>query len=783
MIPPKRSPREKRMAADIEAVYTPLPGESATETPAERNERINRNWTEIKKARIIELRRRNPKGVKILDAELESGRGIDFPSDASFDVEHADLGAPADDDSDLGTEAATSAPVRASQADVRKSEPAMSLIEQEADERGWEAANLDFIKKTGGVLKPGQTQSQAVSEMSGRRDPRETQGNAEAQHAIDTGELTYGNSVLYNVAKPAAAIAGFAVKGPTGAVGAEALVRATAIASNLNAALDKGMDPEQAGDIFVKELAKGVGIDAVFNFGAPILGHVIAKIPGVKRMGDAIQRAIERRLGAASPKPDLRTQKLEDLKGMTADPNRKAAIDELAGRVPDDTIPTPGQVTGKTGFLERRTYEAFPGEFETQKETLGEAAEQFRKGVVDPASQPTAQRLGEQIDRFVESTVKATKDRLRPVFESANKANMVVDMKSVADIARDALRKNRMVMGRGKLTDAEVAHLQKVIDGYKYQPYRAAEATLDFLSVQKDMLRKLNPDAQPSKFFSIVVGDMEKATKASFDESARRTGQTGLVKTLEQAWRDYRVMNESAYTGAMKQVLKKGDDAAEDIGSYLWAKGKVSRIDDLDEMLKLGAREGVASQQAIDKLRRNVARGFVQQGVQNIEQAANWSKSLADPQRRATWDALTRDPLGQALRNSMEVLEHAAQIASKAPKDHQSKFLGVPTSRAIGGGLGISWVTFGFNPVLFGAGLGLAGTTRLLATAYVHGDRGTINLIDKVLRMNSVGKGAAIKALQAALPDLKAAADKYGVNPFLTEDREEQSDQQLGKPE
>lgn len=782
MTTPKRSPREQRMAADVATVDRPLPGESTVETPAERNERINRNWQEIKKARVIELRRRNPKGVKVLDAELESGRGIDFPYDASFDVEHADLGAPADEYSDLGTEDTTSAPIRASQADVRKSEPSMALIEQEAAERGWDAARREYIKKHG-VLTKGKTQSQAITDATGLRDPAETRRGAEAQHAIDTGELTYGDSAFYNIVKPAAAIGGFAVKGPTGAVGAEMLVRATAIAYNLNAALDKGMDPEQAGDIFVNELAKGVGIDAVFNFGAPLLGHLIAKVPGVKRMSDAIHRAIQRRMGAASPKPDLRTQKLESLKGMTADPNRKAAVDELAKRVPDDTIPTPGQVTGKTGFLERRTYEAFPGEFEAQKETLGEAAEQFRKTVVDPNSQPTAQHLGEQINRFVESTVKATKDRLRPTFEAANNANMVVDMKSVADLARDALRKNKMVMGRGKLTDPEVAHLKKIVDGYKFQPWRNAEATLDFLSVQKEMLRKLNPDGQPSKFFSIIVGDMEKATKASFDESARRTGKTDLVKTLEQAWRDYRVMNESAYTGAMKQVLKKGDDASEDIGSYLWAKGKVSRIDDLDEMLKLGAREGVASQQAIDMLRRNVARGFVQQGVQNVEQAANWSKSLADPQRRATWDALTRDPLGKSLRNSMEVLEHAAQIAAKAPKDQQSKFLGVPTSRAIGGGLGISWVTFGFNPVLFGAGLSLAGATRLLATAYVHGDKGTINLIDKVLRMNSAGTGAAIKALQASLPGLKDAADKYNVTDLFIPAEEEQSDQQLGKPE
>jgi hypothetical protein len=752
------SPGEKRMAQ-----YVSHEPDMAEETPEEKNARLNRNWTEIKKARIAALKSRDPKAVGILDQELAAGRGTDFPDDAFVE----DDGFVADDDGFVPD----AKPVQkfGSQADVRKSEPSMALIEQEAAERGWENARKDWVQKTGGVVLPGKTQAQTVTEFSGKRNPLETRQDAQAQHAVDTGELVYGDSVEYNLAKPAASIAGFAAAGPVGATVAEALVRGVAVGYNVDKALDKGMDPDQATDIIVNEMVKGVAVDSLFNFGAPLVAQLIGKIPGLRRIGDKITAKLAQ-LGAPKPRAPLREAEIASRKAATDNPVRQQAVEELAKRMDDGYLPTKGQVRGKTGFLERRAYEAFPAEFEAAEQSMAKGAEQLRKEVVSPNSQPAAQQLGEQIDRFVGETVKATKDRLRPVFEAANNAKMVVDQKPIVDVAREALKKNSSVLGRGKLTEAEVGHLKKIVEGYRMQPWRDAESTLDFLSVQKEMLRKLNVDGNPSKFFSIVVGDIEKAAKGSFDEGARRMGETSLVKRLEEAWRDYRIMNESAYTGAMKQVLKKGDDAAEDIGSYLWAKGKVSRIDDLDEMLKLGGREGVASPQAIEKLRRNVARGFVRQGVQTVEQAANWSKSLADPERKATWDALTRAPGGQELKDTMLLLEQAAQIATVQPANRQSRFFGVPFSRAIGGGLGFSWVTGAISPVIAGIGLSAAGAVRLATTAMAHGDKGTLNLLKKVLRSNNVGTAASAKALEVLLPQLKEAADKYGEDPFLRED-------------
>lgn len=770
---PPRSPAENRMAQYVADVPdAPM----APETPEERNARLNRNWMELKRARIQALKSRNPSGVATLDRELASGRGTDFPGDAEFDPDSDFI---ADDDF-VPDSKAPQLKKTGSQADVRKSEPSMALIEQEAAERGWDAGRREYIKKHG-VLTPGKTQSQAISEATGMRDPSETRQAAEARHAAETGELIYGDSAFYNIAKPAAEIAGFAAGGPVGATAAGMLARGVAIGYNINKALDAGMDPDQAASIIVNEMVKGTAVDAAFNFGTPVVAQLLAKIPGLKRIGDKITEKLMAMHATPATRDPLRTAEIAARQRATDDPLRKKAVDELTKRMPDGYLPTTGQVRGKTGFMERRAFEAFPAEFEAAEESMKKGAEQLRQEIVGAKSQPTAQKLGEQIDRFVESTVDATKQRLRPVFERANAANMVVDFKDVVGIAREALRKNAMVPGKGKLTAAEAAHLKGIVDGYKYQPYRHAEATLDFLSVQKEMLRKLNPDGEPSKYFSVIVGDMEKAAKGSFDEGARRMGELGLVRQLEDAWRDYRIMNETAFTGAMKQVLKKGEDSAEDIGSYLWAKGKVSRIDDLDDILGLGAREGVASQEAIDKLRRNVARGFLQQGVQTIDDAAKWSASLADPGRRATWEALKRAPGGAELDETMKMLEQAAQIATVQPANRQSKFFGVPFSRAIGGGLGFSWVTGAISPVIAGVGLSAAGATRLATTAMVHGDKGTLNLLKKVLRANNTATAASAKALQALLPQLSEAAEKYGVDPFIREEQLQETAETVNK--
>jgi hypothetical protein len=754
-----RKPRELRLGKHVAST---LDVDAPVETPEERNARFNRNWEELKKARIYALKTRNQKGVNVLDQELDAGRGVDFPADADFEQD-VDF----EPDSDFEPDPQMSAK-RAQQGDVRKAEPSMALIEQEAAERGWNNANLEFIQKTGGVLKPGQTQSQAVSEMSGRRDPSETRQDAEARHAIETGELIHGNSVVSSAARPLASIAGFAAAGPVGATAADTVTAAISIGYNVEQAMQRGMDPDQASDLFWDEMVKTVGVDAAFNFGVPIIGSVLAKIPGLRTLGSKLSARLQK-LGPKA-RASLRDAKIAERKALTDDPARKQAVDALTSRMDDGYLPTKGQVSGKTGFLERRGYEAFPGEFEAAERSMAKGAEQLRKEVVDPRSQPAPQQIGQQVDRFVDSTVKAVKDRLRPVFQAANNANMVVDMHDVAAVARNALAKNSEVMGGGKLSADEIKHLQKILADYKKQPWRSAEPTLDFLSVQKQALRTLNKDGKPTPYFETIVRDMTKSAQNAYEEGARRMGHGDLYKKLTQAWDDYRVMNETAYTGAMKQAQMKGDHAAEEIAAHLTAKGKVTRIEELDEMLKMGLREGVASPQAIEKMRRNVARAYVQQNVQNLDQAAKWSEHLKDPGRRATWAALTNAPGGKELNEAMKVLEQAAQIATVPPANRQSRFFGVPFSRAIGGGLGFSWVTGAISPVIAGLGLSAAGAMRLATTAFTHGDKGTLNLLSKVIRSNNAGTAASAKALETLLPQLAEAAEKYGEDPFIREE-------------
>jgi hypothetical protein len=450
-------------------------------------------------------------------------------------------------------------------------------------------------------------------------------------------------------------------------------------------------------------------------------------------------------------------------------------------------------VEGKAGIAERALAKSFPTPFEEQEAALRAGAEKLRGEVVSPLSQapgqpairPDAANIGDRIVELTEQTVKATKDRLRPIFKLANDQKVYSDFSKIHTIAQDALRRNAD-SGGGKLTEAEVGHLQKLVE--RYSPtnpqgqWASAEAALDFASTQKAMGRKLNADGEPTEYFSLILRDMTKEADRAFEKSLNSLGK-GRVKTLLDAARtDYRRMNDVVYTGAIKQALKKGDVEPSDIGKMLWQNGKIGRIEDLDEMLALARREGVAGSATTSKLRRDVTRGFLQKAVQDVESAANWSKKLADPDRAATWAALTKGADGQALKDSMAVLEQAAQIATMRDTAKATPFLGIGLSRAAGGGLGISWVTGAFNPALVGAGLTIAGTMRLLAGAYTHSDTAVLNLVSKVLRSNSTATAASAKALQALLPELSKAAEKYNVTDLFlpAEQSEEQSDEQLG---
>jgi hypothetical protein len=393
-----------------------------------------------------------------------------------------------------------------------------------------------------------------------------------------------------------------------------------------------------------------------------------------------------------------------------------------------------------------------------------------------PALRPDAKVIGERIDQLADQTIKAVKDRLRPVFKLANEQGVHSDFTPVAGVARRALRHS------DKLSTAERAHLQSIVDDAIQNPLKTAESALDFASAQKAMSRQLNQNGESTPFYKITLDSMIREADDSFTRAMEGAGKGRIKNLLNAARTDYREMNQLAYDGAIKQILKKSDNAPEDIAKFLWQNGKVTRIEQLDELLALARREGVTGSATTSKLRRDVTRSFLQKGVQNVESAANWSKKLADPDRAATWAVLTQGADGKALKEGMAVLEQAAQIATMRDTTKATPFLGIGLSRAAGGGLGISWVTGAFSPWLAGAGLSIAGTMRLMATAYVHGDKGTINLLSKVLRANSTATAASAKAMQTLVPELSKMAEKYDVKDLFMKDEQsdQQSDQQLG---
>jgi hypothetical protein len=182
-------------------------------------------------------------------------------------------------------------------------------------------------------------------------------------------------------------------------------------------------------------------------------------------------------------------------------------------------------------------------------------------------------------------------------------------------------------------------------------------------------------------------------------------------------------------------------------------------------MLNLAVKEGTMTPNAMRKTTGDLARGFLQEAVPNVDAAAKWSTMLKENvKRRETWEALTAGPGGKQLRDTMAVVENAAQIA-KASGMEGLQF--IPFGRAAAGGIGISYVTGVINPAMAAVGLGIAGTLKMMSTAYTQGNKGVFNLIGQVLRANSAGTAAGAKAVQAALPKLKEYADENGITDFL----------------
>ena len=683
---------------------------------------------------------------------------------------------PADD---LGFQPDAAAP-QASQADVRKAEPRPSPIQSQREkEARFADAAKRYVQATGGVIAPGKNFRQMVEEWSSIQDPVKTVDQAEIEEVRAGGDVQYGDSVPYVASKTAASIGGFAAGGPAGATGAEALVRFTALAHNLKKAVDAGaITQDRAAELMAKEMAKGTGEDALFNFGLPLLGQAIAKVPGVQWLGDKVAALLKVK-GPTQELVEQRGRKISQLADSAETPAAKTAVEEI-GRRTQDVVPTPGQVTGSASMPEIAARISGPQKFKEQGEQISQAVAGMREDLVNPTVQPSAKGLGERIVESAEAVQKAVKTRLRPTFQEADNLGVRVDLDPVLARAKAALAADASVPG-GKLAPKERADLEALIaqldgtsqHGLASNSQVSAEAALDFMSRQKEKLRAVTADWKPSKFYETIMNGLAKDANAAYTAAAQRAGRPDIVQKLTAAQNDYREMMETVYDDAVKQALRKNP---EDVGRLFWTSGNVSEIEQLQKMLGIAMREGTMGRGEVAKLSRDMTRGFLQEAVRDLQGAAKWSDTLkADPLKRRTWETLTAAPGGSQLRGAMEVLEQAAKIAQRSSPEliGQIGMGAIPIRRAAGLGLGVSYVTGAVHPGMLVAGLSLDALTRLMATAYTQGNKGVLNTIMRALRANSAGTAAGAKALQEALPEIEKFAAENDITDIFVGQQEQ----------
>ena len=669
----------------------------------------------------------------------------------------------------------------------RQAAPTTPMARLEQQEYDFDKVMNAWRQATGGALKPGQNVYQAASEWSGIPDPRERGTEAQLAQLKETGELVYGETVPYALAKTGASVAGWVGAGPAGATAAEAAVRGAALTYNLQRAINAGViDEERAADIMTAELTKGVAVDAAFNFGIPILSKLVANIPGVK----GIVEKVTRRLGSSLPKAKQEARVIESRAKLAETPEAKRAVELLSERA--GVVPTPGQVTGKAGVGESAARLAHMRPFDEAQAVLRESAERMRQGALAPEQQPGAKRLGELVQEVAEDTVRAVKTRLRPAFEAANRAGVAADMDDVVRIAQKALAKHDAVP-KGIYTSTEASTLRQIVAdlthaGTPAQPSMVlgaggapafgipatpaitnklnAEAVLSFISARKGAARRMTAEGAPPSEFKTIIDDITRAADAAYMTAAQRAGRPDVVKDLVSARNDYKQMMATVYDDAVKQALKKNP---EDVGRVFWQSGNVSELEQLQQLLKISQREGVRGAQEARELSGAMARGFLQEAMRDVKSAANWSQTLkADPLKRRTWETLTSAPGGDTFKQTVQILEEVAKIAERgqAQLGIGGELYAIPLARAARGGFGVSYVSGVFNPGVAVAGLALDGITKAMATAYTQGSKGVVRDIARVLRASGAGTPAAVKALQETLPRLEKWAAEEQIDIF-----------------
>lgn len=571
----------------------------------------------------------------------------------------------------------------------------------------------------------------------------------------------------------------------------------TILGSAGGSAIDVALAKRNAQELDEAEVAKmvssGVLEDLVWDVGGNLLliggGKVLGYLRSTPQAKAFLQRA--QHLAALKGRTDVAQKMAAAARGAVMDPTnmtpgahqlddvatteaRAKAVDEL-GRVSGGALPTKGQITGSAGLAEQATRVAEQEVFDQQAKQLQRGADLMRTEVVAPHGQPSAVAIGTKVTDAASALEQKVKADTKQVFIDAGK---ILDPATGAPVLvrrGDYLKAIQTELDRvaasggAYLKPGEQEWLAKHMADLQRVPGLTPEGALDVISSLKARARDLDQAGGMSTQFENVVRRLVSVMDDSYEQAARRTGNRKAHGDLMQARDLYREMAETAFSDDIRRALRANP---EDVGRLFWQKGNVSEPEALDRLLSMSVRTKAMTQVEADRLTDAVRRGFLQEAVPTVEAAANWTKSLQDPAKRRTWEALTKGKGGAELTQTMRVLEQAAKVAKTETADliRDTNPATVLARRAAGGTVGVGITTGSILLKMVGAGMSISAYTKLAAKAAASSNKGILRDLQLIASVGTRAGAAGVAPVRAAMSRVaQFAAESGEENPFTEE--------------
>jgi len=362
--------------------------------------------------------------------------------------------------------------------------------------------------------------------------------------------------------------------------------------------------------------------------------------------------------------------------------------------------------------------------------------------------------VGAQLVKAAEDAKLAVQNRLRPTFNEAKQLGVEVDAVQIGNEITHILETKGVLLSPG-----ERAYLEAQAKRFADAPFMSPEAALDLTSALKHRARQMTVEGAPTPYFGKAVNQVIDAVEESYKSAARAAGKAQMIPKLEAARTEYKNMMATVYDDAISTAMKRNP---EDVGRLLWGSGNVAEIRQAHKVIDLAVRESRMTAKEAGKLRGNIAKGFLENAVQDVRAASQWSDMLqGDVGKRETWEALTSGPGGAELRSSMKLLEQVAQIAGHDAFSVAGGHI-VPLPHAMG--RAAAAVT-GTNQVGFTLyAIGLRPLAGMAATAYTQGNKGVLNALAAVLRGRAAGTAAGVQGTRAAADVLRKFAEENNID-------------------